>query len=122
MKSILAVLLFVSTPCFADDWTRSDTKREATYLVLHIIDWAQSRYISRNPDNYCEQNFVLGCHPHQDKVDAYFLTAGVAHAWIASSVLSDEWKEWRAPFQHVTIGFEVGYVGHNLSIGVEIKF
>lgn len=117
-KLIFIVLLFISTPCLAENWTSADTNREAAYLVLHGIDWAQTRYISRNPDKYREQNSIVGHHPHTDRVDAYFILTGLAHVYVAS-ILS---PEWRRPFQYVTIGLESGSVVNNFNIGVKVGF
>jgi hypothetical protein len=112
---LLLLLLFCST-AYADDWSRADTYREATYLTLHTIDWAQTREIARNP-NYYEQNMYLGKHPSIREVDRYFAAMALAHIGVAYILPS----EWRTPFQYVTIGVEVGAVVHNYSIGINIK-
>ena len=115
MKYLL-LLLFIS-PAYADEWTTNDTYREITYQGLAAIDWLQTRNIAKNP-NYYEQNPILGEHPSVGKVNAYFAITGLVHYGI-SKILP---KEYRAPFQYVTIVVEGGAVAHNFSIGINAEF
>jgi hypothetical protein len=116
MFKLLFLLLLVS-PAHADEWSRADSYREATYLVLHTMDWAQTREIARNP-SYYEQNMMLGKHPSVREVDRYFAAMALAHIGVAYLLPA----EWRRPFQYVTIGVELGWVSHNFSIGLRAKF
>lgn len=117
MKTIILFLLLISS-AQADEWTREDSYREATYLTLHTMDWAQTRNIARNPDKWHEQNSILGKHPSVGKVDGYFALTGLAHVAFSYCLPS----EYRKAFQYVTIGIEGGAVAHNFSIGVGTKF
>ena len=75
MKLFL-VLLFVSFPVVADEWNSADTYREATYLVLHTLDWRQTLYISEHPDKFIERNdFVANgsLHPSDSEVNSSLL-------------------------------------------------
>lgn len=116
MKTVLLFLLLISS-AQADEWTRSDTYREATYLTLHTMDWAQTRNIARNPIYY-EQNAILGKHPSVGRVDGYFALTGLAHLAVSYYLPA----EYRKAFQYVTIGVEGGAVAHNFSIGVSAGF
>ena len=118
MKNLFFVALFIASPSFASDWSSSDTKREAVYLVLHTADWAQTRNIARNPDKRHEQNSILGSHPSTSQVDQYFVATAALQFVIAYYLP----VEWRAPFQYVTIGIEGGAVAHNFSIGISARF
>ena len=128
MKTIiLAVLLCFSFNCFADEWSKADSYREATYLTFLAVDWAQTCNISRNyapcvngsnPYHCSEQNSYLGDHPTLGAVNRYFLVTATLHAGV--SYLLPE--KYRAPFQYVTIGVEGGYVAYNFSIGISAKF
>lgn len=118
MKTFIIALLLVSSSAFADEWTRTDTYREATYLMLHTMDWAQTRNIARNPDRWREQNYFLGKHPSVSQVDQYFIATGTLQFAVAYYLPA----EYRKAFQYVTIGIEGGAVAHNFSIGVGIKF
>jgi len=117
-KIIIALLLLVSSSAFADDWTAGDTWREATFQTLWAIDALQTHTIAENPDQWHEENSYLGLHPAIGAVNRYFLVGSVLHAGIAYLLP----EKYRAPFQYVTIGSEVGYVAHNFSIGVNAKF
>jgi len=115
--AILAVLLLVSIPAVADEWTTGDTYREATYLSLLAVDWAQTRDCLRRPGCY-EENTLLGAHPKQSSLDAYVVLEGLAHIAIAKMLP----EKYRAPFQYITIGMEGNATFRNLSLGSSIKF
>ena len=117
MKTILCLFLLIPFSSGASDWTREDTYREATYLTLHTIDWAQTRNIARNP-LYYEQNAILGKHPSVGKVDGYFVLTGLAHIAISYYLPT----EYRKAFQYITLGIEGGAVAHNISLGIGVKF
>lgn len=113
------LLFFLAFPCFADEWTDADTAREATFQTLATIDWLQTRNIARNPEVYWEQyNAVLGNHPSIGQVNNTFAVWMIGH-YLVSKYLP---QEFRAPFQYVTIGVEVGDVVHNFSIGLSAHF
>ena len=115
---ILAVLLFISIPSFADEWTSADTKREVAFQALWAIDFAQTRNISAHPDQWDEQNNYLGSHPTTGAVNRYFLVGSILHFGVAKLLP----EKYRAPFQYGTIAIEVGYVAHNYSIGISARF
>jgi len=122
-KIITTMLLFVSCHAFADEWHTQDTILEATYLALHITDWAQTRYASRqtyqngNP-HYDEANPIIGTHPSYGKINAYFIVTGIGHVWL-SSIMPER---ARSMFQYVTIGVELDSTIHNVQIGIHAKF
>ena len=119
MKNLLLVLLFASTSSFAsDEWSREDTYREAAYLALHTLDWAQTREIARNPDKWHEQTSFLGSHPSTGQVDQYFVATTALQFIIAYTLPA----EYRKAFQYISIGHDAGYVAHNFSIGISVKF
>ena len=117
LKLILALLL-VSTSAFADEWSRADTYREAAYLTLHAMDWAQTRYIARNPNQRTESNVILGKHPSVLQVDRYFIATGALQFAVAYCLPA----EYRKAFQYILIGVEGGAVIHNFSIGIGVEF
>ncbi|MFZ2540349.1 MAG: hypothetical protein WAW75_01095 [Gallionella sp.] len=116
-KFILALLL-VSTSAFADEWTSADSKREAVYLTLHTLDWAQTRNIARNPDKWHEQNNILGKHPSVPQVDRYFIATAALQFAVAYYLPA----EYRKAFQYLSIGHDAGFVAHNFSIGIGVRF
>lgn len=118
MRYLVALLLIIATPCHARDWTVTDTALESVYLVLHSIDWVQSKYTSKHTDTFYETNAFLGKHPHGGDVNAYFATAAIAHVSVAYLIPD----KYRSIFQIATIGMEIGYVRNNYHIGVGIQF
>ena len=121
MKTTALLLTLLLLPMVAearDSWTSEDTAREASYLILHTIDWGQTRHISNNCDRFREGNVFLGDCPSLKEVDQYFALTGLAHVGI-SYVLP---REWRKAWQYITIGIETGAVGHNYKAGVSIDF
>jgi len=137
-KLFLLLLAFVPT-VHAAEWTSDDTNREVAYQVIQDIDWLQTRNIAKSPcfvlvkhhfgpygqyyydkvpGPIYEQNNYLGPHPSMGAVNRYFLVMSVVHLGI-SYLLP---REYRAPFQYITIGMESGYVAHNLSVGIHITF
>jgi len=138
MKTIvIAVCLFSSSVFSADPWTDKDAERENVYLVIHAIDWLQTRYIARHPfEGFREANPLLhfkepgfehngsqhtlhGFESENTKrANAYFLVTGIAHYYTAKA-LPEDYRKW---FQYVTIGVETAVVGHNYNVGVRLEF
>jgi hypothetical protein len=98
-------------------WTADDTAREAAYQTLAAVDWAQTLNIQTDPTRH-ELNPILGQHPSQNKINKYFIITGLGHAAIAY-MLS---PTYRKIFEISTITLEVGTVGHNITVGVGMKF
>lgn len=101
-------------------------RREAAYLTLHVIDWAQTLEVARlarDPES-CQRNTeyeecwehnpLLGSQPSSGEVNRYFVATGLLHIAVAN-LLPDGYAE---PFQWVTIGIEVGAITNNASMGV----
>ena len=116
--ALLAFLGLFSVTATAGDWNTQDTRFEAAYLVLHAVDWSQTRYIAAHPERFIEDNPILGEHPSDAEVNRYFLLTGLIHAGIAYALPSD----WRRGFQLVTIGIEAGTVARNYRIGIRSEF
>ena len=131
MKTFILLLLFTSIT-YASDWTGTDTALELTYAAAHVVDWSQTRYMSRNWDTPIttvrqgrtdfeyrrEGNLILGTTPHRDTVDLYFAGTLAAHA-VVSYLLP---KPYRTYWQGITIGFQSGVVAHNINAGVRVRF
>ena len=122
MKTTILVLLLATMPAMADEWTTADKQREAVYLALHAVDWAQTRTIARNPGKHAEGGVVasrvIGTHPSVGKVDAYMAGSAVLVAVVARALPS----EYRSVFQYVTIGDSAYSVGNNFRIGIGMHF
>lgn len=126
MKTIFAtILLLFTASSHADEWTKSDSVREATYLALHIADWGQTRNIVHRSNTGCdggatciEKNPILGRNPSISRVDTYFAITALAHVAISYALP----KVWRQGWQYVSIGMEAAVVGHNYSLGLKVDF
>lgn len=102
----------------ADDWSDSDTIRQATFLAIDAMDWAQTRTIARNPDKYYEKGDNLPMHPTVSQVDNHFISGMIINTAIAYMLPA----EYRAKFQYLSIGYEIAYVRGNMQVGVAMKF
>ena len=118
LKISFAAFFLLISSAHADEWSTSDTGREAVYLVLLGIDWAQTRHIVSNPDKFYEFNPIIGRHPHTDRVDIYFAGSVLLNIVIADALPS----KYREVFQYVNIGWQGAFVLHNFSIGISARF
>jgi hypothetical protein len=123
MNKLVAVFfLLISTSSIADEWTTADKQRETVYLMLHAIDWAQTRTIARNPDKYAEGGIIasriIGGHPSVGQVDSYMIGSALMVSFVSRALPS----EYRRVFQYVTIGDSAYSVGRNFSIDIWIGF
>lgn len=116
MKTII-IFLLLSTPVYAQDWTKQDTITEGVYLALHAIDYFQTKEIARNPA-FKEYNPILGEHPSSGRINTYFALTAIGHAAI-SYVLKPKYRRY---WQFVTIGIQSYTVCHNYHVGVRFSF
>lgn len=115
---VITLVLLIVTPSFATDkWTKADTARQIAFTTLTVVDWGQTRYISKSDDFY-ELNPLLGKNPSRDEVDKHFLIAITAHAVISYLLPRDYRKVW----QYIFIGTEGAVVTRNHAIGVRMDF
>lgn len=91
---------------------------QAAYIAFHLLDWRQTRYIAKHPDEYHERNPLLGRSPDTAEVDRFFLLTGLIHYGIARGLA----PEWRTGFQQITLSLKVGVVGNNYQLGVKFGF
>jgi len=119
MKPLLILLLLtLPIPSGAAEWTPADTKREIAWQAIHVLDWGQTRYIVKHPDEFFERNFILGEHPSVGEVNTYFVLTGALHYWLMRRVE----PETRKLLQWVTIGFGASNVANNYHLGVRVGF
>lgn len=118
MRHITAVALLVLSGVAHSEWTKQDSAWQLAYTALHVADWAQTRNIARNPDEFHETNPILGRHPSVSEVDDYFLVTGVAHALVSAALPPKYRRKWQA----AGIVVEAGAVAHNYSIGISMSW
>ena len=118
MKTIVTFfILSIASPVYAaDEWSRADLERESAYMVLHTIDWRQTRYGTKHPEQFAENNPILGKYPSLKRVDTYFAATALLH--VGAVHLMPE--KWRPAFQYFWIVVEAGYVANNYRIGVKV--
>ena len=115
MRKLILIILLLP---FLVAWTQEDTKYQTAFIMTALVDWGQTLYISSNPDEYEENNMILGSHPSRDKVNMYFPIAIGLHTAVAV-VLP---KDYRRVWQLIWIGIETGMIVHNASIGIKVDF
>ena len=108
--------------------TTTDTVFESTFLAVLAVDWSQTRYIAGKPSIFYATNGFLGQHPTDFDVNGYTAIAAISHVAIAlllptkldvPVVGTINPRRW---WQVVWIGIEGGYVAHNASMGIKMKW
>jgi len=116
----------------AEPWDRADAALGAVAVTVTAIDWAQTRYIARNPcphagggtdctDPYREAGFArhfIGARPTAGQVDAYFATVILVGGMVAHYLPS----AYRKPFLGFVTLIELGVTMQNKRIGIKMEF
>ena len=121
MKSAIIVMLLVSiatTATAGDRWTNTDTAFQVAFTTLNVVDWLQTRQISKHPERWHENNPILGKHPSLLKVDSYFIGSMLINT--AIPILLNQ--PYRRLWQLGSIGIGIKLTTHNTSLGIRIKF
>ena len=116
IMAIAGILLLFNPD--AEPLTEKQKIMQGTYLTVHAIDWGQTRHAAEHPDEFNEDNFILGRRPSMGEVNRYMAASAILHTGITKSLPSKYRKTW----QMFTIGFEVGVVHQNAQIGVKVDF
>lgn len=102
-------------------YAKKDLAAMLLYEAGNAVDWAQTRRIARNPDNYWETKFpsgssqIIGKHPSQTAVDALHLTKAIGQPLVAN-----EMKEpYKSLFQMLTILAVGNTINNNKAIGLK---
>lgn len=118
MAKFILLLFFLSfTAQASEPWTTEEKTLEATYLVLTVIDWKQTRYISDHP-RYSERNILISEHPSHREVDRFF----IAHTAIHLVVVDALGHKWRKRVQWITIAEKSWNIWRNHQIGIRMEF
>ena len=128
-----SVLLSATAP-----WSARYEALEMAYQITLCADWLQTLRISGQssdkktwklrPGNdpniltydvpVSETNPILGHFPSRRKVNNYFLASSLSHAMITWLLPAEIRPYW----QSVGIVVEAGFVAHNYSLGIQVKF
>lgn len=120
MKRILLILSLLLTQNLysqSDKWSKTDITLESMVVVASIADWQQTKQIQKTP-GFQEQNPILGEHPHQSKIDVYFLSSILLHIWIMDKLPA----KYRKYVAGVSIIFEGAMIKRNISLGFKVSF
>lgn len=125
MSKFIFVLLLLSSSAFADEWRDADTYREVAFQALNIVDWGQTRYTSKHPERFKENDagvggsaWLIGEHPSTTDVDRLMVMSAILHP-IISYYLPHGWRE---TFQGVSIGLKLDATTGNATAGVKFEF
>jgi len=125
MKKILILLfLFCSNAnaidlkkYYKEDLTEVDKANIVLFNVLQTIDMLQTLEIVNN-DDYYETNKVLGKHPSEAHVIAYFVFRGFAH-YHATNIIPQKYRNY---FHGYNIIYNYNTVKDNHNLGIRINF
>lgn len=95
-------------------WTVENKAMFAADFVLTGLDYSQTKYISKHPDEFYEKNTLLGKHPSESKVNTYFPLYFAAKSIVTFALPDPYCMIW----QGALIGADSYYVIHNNSIGI----
>ena len=116
--SIAIILVLLTSTASAERLRGTDLNLELAWTAMHVIDWAQTRRIANEPENFSEKNQILGEHPSVGRVNAYMgLTLGLH--WLIATKLP---PVPRRIFQIFTIGVTAEAVHNNIQVGIRLDF
>jgi len=115
MRYLLAFMFCLGLTA-GQPWSPQDTILEGTTLAALACDWAQTSNIHRG--DWHEINSILGRHPEQSTINAYFLASAALHVVIADQLSG----KWRTAWQCAWIGAEVTTVQRNYKLGIRLNF
>ena len=123
MKARPAILtLLLTAPLMAvDTWSTQDKALEGAFIASMAIDYRQTSDIHHTVPGrlpYYEQNVFMGRCPTQATINRYFL-ASTALQVLAVDLLP---SKYRTVAQALTLGIEVGAIGHNYTIGLKFSY
>lgn len=119
MRMIFLIIVLTCFSCATTDkWSNTEKTKEAAWLILHAVDYSQTRYAMERPDEFKELNSLLGEHPSEGRLNLLTLVTGVGHVLITDYA----GKKYRSLFQNITLGFKVGTVANNFYVGAKIEW
>lgn len=103
---------------YFSDFTTAEKWWLAAAVTGLVVDWRQTRYIAGHPQEYSERNPILGEHPSQGTVDAYFAASAVGTAMIAYALP----HKWRKAWLIGVTSISVICISNNVGIGVGFQW
>jgi len=99
-------------------WSWQDTTLQGIFSVVLAMDYSQTLYGSRHPQEYGEMNSILKDHMEQNVITEYFVAYLIGHA-VISYLLP---RPWRTAWQGIYIGMEATTVNNNRQYGAGLNF
>lgn len=85
--------------------------------AVTTMDWAQTRHIAANPDQWRELNPLLGSHPDAARVNRHF-----AFGLLGGAAFAHFLPEYRMVFLKTAFVIEAFMVGRNAHLGIRMSF
>jgi hypothetical protein len=118
IKFLISILIAASAhTVFADELSPLEQKRELLVYSTLLLDAAQTLDIKNHPELY-ERNPLLGRHPSDLKIGAYFIGAAFAHNAITKELPTD----YRAAWQYGWAAFEIATIIRNRRLNLRFNF
>ena len=102
---------------YKEPLTATDKKSIIAFNILQTIDMLQTLEIANN-DDYYEKNKVLGKHPSESHVVAYFVFRGFAH-YHATNIIPQKYRNY---FHGYNIIYNYSTIKDNHELGIRIDF
>lgn len=99
------------------DWSKENSTLQKTVVFFILMDWLQTRYISKNPDRYEEANPILGPNPSLEEVDRYFAVCLIGNTLIAYLLP----QKLRIRWQVISLRMQLETVNHNYNMGIKFS-
>lgn len=122
LAPLFSMLAFLPAIAHADaayfePLTGIEIKRQIVVETTLYLDYLQTVDIKNHPGMF-EKNVILGLHPKDNRVTAYFILAGVGHYAVTRALPT----EYRAAWQYSWIALEAATILHNKKIGLHFNF
>ncbi len=102
---------------YKEPLTATDKKGIVAFNILQTIDMLQTLEIANN-DNYYEKNKILGRHPSEAQVIAYFISRGFAHYHVTKMIP----LKYRNIWHTYNIVYNYDVIRDNHALGIRIDF
>lgn len=115
---ILSLLLAAwSSLSVAADLSPVEQRREVLVASTLVIDALQTLDIKNHP-NLRETNPILGSHPSDEKIVAYFVGVGFGHYAVTKAIPA----EYRAAWQYGWAALEIATIIRNRRLDLRFNF
>jgi len=117
MKKLLLLILFLFPfTANSEELSKPEKIGELSFQIVNFIDMMQTLEIVQHDDLYYETNPILGKHPQQHEVLAYFMIRGAMHYEIT------KWLPERFRLTWLTVTFlpQIPLIEHNHNLGIRI--